>query len=87
MPPSHLTSCLCPLDPTVSSLDLNDVIQLGGTRSEQQICQVSGFLLQKVLPCTVSLELWQRAPSQAVNPSQEGAGGGDAGSVNDTVVP
>lgn len=51
------------------------------------MCQVSGFLPQKVLPCTVSLELWRRAPSQAVNPSQEAAGGGDAGGVNDTVVP
>ena len=74
------------LDPAISSLDPNDVIQLGGTRSEQPIGQGSYFLLRKALPCTVSLELWHMAPSQAVNPSPEEAGGGEAGGVKDTVV-
>lgn len=27
---SRLLNCLCPLSPTISSLDLNDVIELGG---------------------------------------------------------
>lgn len=75
-----------PLDPAISSLAPNNIIQLGGTWSEQPIGQVSYFLLQKALPCTVSLELWHMAPSQALNPSQEEAGGGETGGVKDTVV-